>query len=117
MTLGASDESLPPLYAGWLVQLLGETIPREERATCSACAMCARSGQEGTSKDYFFNPATKCCIYDPNLPNFLVGRILSDKDPAAETGRASLEQRIADAIGVTPLGVMNEVAPEFCTGR
>ncbi len=40
------------------------------------------------------------------LPNFLVGRILLDADPAPQAGRATVAKRIADALGATPLGLM-----------
>jgi hypothetical protein len=52
----------------------------------------------------YFHPATKCCAYQPDLPNFLAGRILSDSDPSMAAGRASLEQRIARRVAVTPSG-------------
>jgi len=41
----------------------------------------------------------------PALPNFLVGRILGDDDPALAAGRASVERRIDARVGVTPLGL------------
>jgi hypothetical protein len=52
-----------------------------------------------------FSPDTKCCTYVPDLPNFLVGRILDDQDPAFADGRATIEQRIDARVGVTPLGL------------
>ncbi len=67
--------------------------------------MCAREGQESASASYFFDPVVRCCSYVPDLHNFLVGRILSDTAPAAQQGRATVEKRIAEAVGVTPLGL------------
>jgi hypothetical protein len=58
-----------------------------------------------TAGDLFFNPQTKCCTYVPLLPNFLVGRILADDDPAGAAGRASVERRIDTRLGVTPLAL------------
>jgi hypothetical protein len=101
----AESEPLPGLYAHWITELLGGAIPRESRATCDACAMCAREGQESASASYFFDPVVRCCSYMPDLHNFLVGRILSDTDPAAQQGRTTVQKRIADAVGVTPLGL------------
>jgi Fe-S-cluster containining protein len=57
------------------------------------------------AKRIYFDAIGKCCTYVPNLPNFLVGRILADGDPEAEAGRASVAERIADGVGVTPLGL------------
>jgi len=105
MILHTDGESLPPLYAKWVAELLGGAIPRESRATCDTCAMCAGIQPESASKRYFFDPAVKCCSYLPVLPNFLVGRILLDRDPATQVGRGTVEKRIADAVGVTPLGL------------
>jgi hypothetical protein len=108
MTSPKGGEPLPPLYANWMAELLGGVIPRESRASCDNCAMCAVSGagRESAPRGYFFDPVVKCCTYSPDLPNFLVGGILSDVDPAAQFGRGTVEKRIADAIGVTPLGLM-----------
>jgi hypothetical protein len=101
-----SSEPLPPLYENWIADLVGGAIPRESRATCDNCAMCTGSKeQEPGAQTYFFDPVIKCCTWVPNLPNFLVGRILSDVDPAAQFGRATVEKRIADGIGVSPLGL------------
>lgn len=98
--------ALPPLYAGWLTALLGGPIPAETEATCSDCAMCARDGRPvDASPGEFFHPRIKCCTYLPELPNFLVGRILGDDDPAAARGRATVEARLDAGIGVSPLGL------------
>src|SRR5581483_9117563 len=56
----------------------------------------------------FFDPGAKCCTYNPRLPNFLVGRILSDDDPAALRGRATVEERIRRRVAVTPLGLLHD---------
>lgn len=101
-----SSEPLPPLYEKWIDDLVGGAIPRESRATCDSCAMCTGGKeQEPGARTYFFDPVIKCCTWVPTLQNFLVGRILSDADPAAQFGRATVEKRIADGIGVSPLGL------------
>ena len=95
---------LPPLYASWMDELLAGPIPHETDATCDDCAMCA-DGDESRSAATFFNPETKCCTYIPELPNYLVGRILADSDPAFATGRQTVEDRVRAGVGVTPLGL------------
>jgi Fe-S-cluster containining protein len=60
--------------------------------------------------DLFFDPRSKCCTYEPSLPNFLVGRILRDRSPESAAGRASVEARIAAGIGVTPAGLAQSAA-------
>jgi hypothetical protein len=101
-----SSEPLPPLYERWIAELVGGAIPRESRATCDNCAMCTGAKeQESGARTYSFDSVIKCCTWVPNLQNFLVGRILSDADPAAQFGRATVEKRIAGGIGVSPLGL------------
>jgi hypothetical protein len=97
-----SPDDLPPLYARWMDELLRAPIPHESEATCADCVMLAREGETAIE---LFSPATKCCTYLPDLPNFLCGRILGDDDPALAIGRRSLEERISTGIAVTPLGV------------
>lgn len=100
-----SSEPLPPLYAMWLADLLDGPIPRESQAKCSNCVMCSSGATQPSGQTYLFNPESKCCTYIPALPNFLVGRILIDSDPAAQFGRGTVEKRIDERIGVTPLGL------------
>jgi len=100
------------LYQPWIEALLEGVIPVESQATCDRCAMLApASSPPGKARPtveedrVFFDPRTKCCTYVPNLPNFLVGRILLDLDPESAPGRASIEARISSGIGVTPAGL------------
>src|SRR4051794_40152273 len=85
--------------------LVGSELENESVATCASCVMLpAADAPKPSSSATFFNPATKCCTYLPELHNFLVGAVLSDPDnhPA---GTASLERRIDEGIEVTPLGL------------
>lgn len=100
-----ADAILPPLFARWMSLLLPGPIPAERNATCDRCAMVPPAGAAVEDSGLFFSPATKCCTYLPELSNFLVGRILSDRDPHSTEGRATVEARIAKGVGVTPLGL------------
>src|SRR4051795_2370550 len=95
---------LPPLFARWLDELGAGPLPDEREATCSDCAMCSDDPQ---ADGEFFDRATKCCTYIPELFNFLVGRVLADdsEDPVARRGRASVVERIRCSDGVSPLGL------------
>ena len=106
--VAAEGGLLPPLFAGWMSGLLPGPLPTEERATCDSCAMlrpAAAPAPVGRDPEIFFSPETKCCTYLPDLANFLVGRVLSDPDPAAAVGRATVEERIEARVGVNPLGL------------
>jgi len=96
--------ALPPLYARWMETALLGAIPRETKATCDKCAMCALSDEPGNGAS-FFNPEAKCCTYLPELYNFLAGAVLADEDPATEKGRVSVEERLEAKLEVTPLGL------------
>ncbi len=98
-------DTLPPLYARWMDDLLRSPIPHETRATCDDCAMCAPEGERDGNESMYFSPVTKCCTYQPELANFLVGRALDDRDFAFSAGRKTLEKRIDDGVGVIPLGL------------
>jgi len=100
-------ESLTPLYGRWMDELLVGPIPRETRATCDDCAMCAKPGDTTADDDRFFDPTIKCCSIVPELSNFLVGGILStsEQDEDSQHGRESILRRIAEAAEVTPLGL------------
>ena len=95
--------SLPPLYAAWMDELLAAPLPQETEATCDDCVMLPGPGEPVGGDS--FDPSTKCCTYLPELANFLVGRVLVDRDPAAKHGRETVEQRIDAKIAVTPLWI------------
>src|SRR6266498_5696232 len=96
---------LPALYAAWIDQLLAGPLPQESNATCDDCAMLPEDTRKPARSEAFFNPQTKCCTYVPELPNYLVGQILSDDDPAFASGRATVEERLHLGVNVTPLGL------------
>ena len=99
------QRALPPLYARWIEAILNEPLHAEPAATCLDCAMQAGKPQPPSAYDVHFNAHLKCCTHLPALPNFTVGLILQDPDPALRAGRAGLEQRLASANGLTPLGI------------
>ncbi|MBF5042149.1 hypothetical protein FGE12_07060 [Aggregicoccus sp. 17bor-14] len=99
-------DSLPELYRDLFPEFFHREVPVEEKATCSSCAMCESScgnavaPVDGVSR--FFRPDTKCCTYHPRLPNYLVGAILADTDPAMAEGRRRIGEKLASRVGVTP---------------
>jgi len=95
--------TLPPLYAPWLRAIAGGPIPKETVATCDRCVMLPPEGNPADAS--FFLPAVKCCTYQPMVPSFLAGRLLSDDDPSLARGRATFEKQIGKRVGVSPLGV------------
>ena len=99
-----SESVLPPLYARWIDELLQRQIPEESKATCSECAMC-RTQDSPPPQEVRFNDATKCCTYHPDIPNFLAGAILIDRDLSAAEGKRRLRERMKAAALVRPQGI------------
>jgi Fe-S-cluster containining protein len=62
------------------------------------------TGSAGSGRNYF-EPDIKCCDHMPELPNFLVGRVLLDASDGNASGRASVGARIDAGEAVTPLGL------------
>lgn len=99
-------DSLPVLYHDLFPPFFRGDVPPETKATCSSCAMCATSGAnlaepiDGRSR--LFRPDTKCCTYHPRLPNYLLGALLADEDPAIAEGKRRVQERIESRIGATP---------------
>ncbi len=73
--------------------------PEEPKATCSNCAMCPPP--DPVPGVTYFRTDLKCCTYQPQLPNYLVGAILADGDPAMDEGRRRIRAHIATRVGVT----------------
>lgn len=97
--------ALPYLYGKWIGQLLKDSIPEEQGATCNSCAMCFRESRGPRRHAFYFNPAVKCCTYIPELPNFLLGAILAKEGGDMTFGYSSIKQRLSTGAGVTPLSL------------
>jgi hypothetical protein len=100
LPVAAASPALPRLQGRWVAAILdGEQVPAEPNATCDDCAMLPEPGaaRSGT----WFNPATRCCTYLPELANFLVGGALAGGGDGAATTRA----RLAAGDGLSPLGL------------
>ena len=92
-------ETFPRVYAGLLPGFFDHPAPEEKKATCDACAMCPPAGEPTVEGVVYFRPDAKCCTFTPRLPNYLVGAILSDPNPAMAEGRRRVRARIAQRVG------------------
>jgi hypothetical protein len=88
---------LPPLYDGWMKELLSAPIETEKRATCDDCAMGPDKGETPT-----FDPRVKCCTFYPELPNYTIGAIIQDPESYAQV---ELAKRFKAVSGLTPMGM------------
>lgn len=100
---------LPPLYSRWMSDALRHPIPEERKATCSNCAMCSGdpASEEGV---VHFSPDTKCCTYNPDIPNFLAGAILKDSNPDSAEGKTRFLSRFGRTAILRPQGVCPSLA-------
>jgi hypothetical protein len=105
--MASITDILPALYTPLFPESLRLTVPEEKKATCGNCAMCDTTTQVRSvdGRPRAFRPDTKCCTYQPKLPNYLVGAILADTSPEMAEGRARILERVRAGIGATPLGL------------
>ncbi len=106
MPLRKIKDSVPPFYHPFLPEVFQVVIPPEPFSDCLNCPMIAQS-REDLSQDLSkpFAPDTKCCTFNPRIPNYMVGAILSDQDPAMEEGKNRIIERIRLREGIFPNGV------------
>ncbi len=95
---------LPGIYSHFLPEFFKKEIPVESFATCHDCAMvCKTPNKKLKLKPYL--PDIMCCSYYPGLPNYLVGGLLQDTDPALDEGRRRIREIIKKKSGVSPMGI------------
>jgi len=105
MTLQRIIDRLPRVYWNFLPRFFENTIPDETAATCEDCAMGKGKGP-GFPGGVYFSKDSKCCTHYPNLPNYLVGALLSNSSSALEEGRSRIRKTIKSHIGITPYGIL-----------
>jgi hypothetical protein len=99
-------ETLPSFYGKLLPEFFNKPLPEEELATCDQCAMCQPEGEPELTAQSYYSPDSKCCTFHPNLPNYSVGALLIDDDPAGEEGRRRLRAKIDGRSGIYPHGIV-----------
>jgi hypothetical protein len=95
---------LPSCYRHLLPALFDRPYPREPYAPCDRCTMLPPPGVDPGSRR-FFRPDTKCCTYQPFLPNYAVGGLLCAEETRGSLGRERIRERLAQRLGVVPTGI------------
>lgn len=108
-------DEFPTLYHSLLPTWFKRSYQPEALATCDQCAMCPAQQPKVAVKTY--QPHLKCCTFYPDLPNYLVGALLSDTDPAMDEGRRRVRLLIQQRSGVSPYGVNATPLREFLYAR
>ena len=94
------QDQIAPLYKGILSSKVLKMNLTETKATCHDCL---RAKKCSSLKEYF-RADLKCCTYQPFLPNYIVGAILSDPEIAAVTKHLITDRIQADQF-VLPIGL------------
>ena len=93
---------LPQCYSLFLPPFFTNPISIESAATCRNCAMQEQPDSH-THASINFSSKTKCCTYHPEIPNYLVGALMSSVDPEHATGRQRMLNRIAGTTSISHL--------------
>jgi len=97
---------LPGIFHRLLPDIFLKEVPAEIFTNCTDCHMICSSREElGSDHTKPFAPDTKCCTFMPQLPNFLIGAVLSDTDSSAAAGKNGLLERIGSRKGIFPHGI------------
>lgn len=106
----ASRNSFKNSIPGYLHKALPDEILsanlQEEKANCDNCAMTKKN--RGEQAKITYRPDLKCCTFQPMLPNFSVGALLSDTKSVQFV--EYLENRIQKKDLILPLGVLPSVS-------
>ncbi|MBW1881093.1 MAG: hypothetical protein JRJ84_22295 [Deltaproteobacteria bacterium] len=92
---------LPEVVFAVLPELRGCRYDEELRADCSHCVLLPEHSGADPTKNWAFNPATRCCTYKPRLSNYLIGRALWRGGRGAQL----LMTRLSNPPGVTRYGI------------
>lgn len=99
-------DMLPDLYSSFLHEPFDLHTPPTTLSTCHHCAMVCPSNQDQlqteTVAQGYFSPDVKCCSFFPRIPNYLLGALFANQDPAFDEGRERVKKIINSHIGVTP---------------
>lgn len=93
---------LPSVYASLLPPHFDQPVVQETRATCGSCQMLNQGTLPDGVSGVFFRPETKCCTYQPSVPNYLIGALLSDTRADVAEGQERVRAHIKTRMGVTP---------------
>ncbi|MFN7730013.1 MAG: hypothetical protein ACK5P7_12715 [Bdellovibrio sp.] len=99
---------IPELYhAAFPQQLLDQGDRLEEKkATCENCAMAPENRPPKAKVTY--QKQLKCCTFEPYLPNFVVGALLTHED-RFQHGIKQIRRKIAKREYALPLGLLPSV--------
>lgn len=103
-----SERVVPQWAWPWFEAAALREAPREGRANCAACVMCSSDDWTARHPRLQYNPATRCCTYQPAMVNFLVGAVLAGEGGVSDRAVQALQASLFDAEAM-PYGVVPRV--------
>jgi hypothetical protein len=103
-------DSLPDIYKSFLPSIFFADTPKETIATCHDCIMCKDWEGKKARGEAYYTPQGKCCTYYPQIPNYLIGSLLSDTSEAMQEGVSRVQEIIRSKVGITPTFLCPPVA-------
>lgn len=95
----------PPLYQKLFPDDLLNFEIFETKATCDHCAKAAPQYKKADA----YQNNLKCCTFQPYIPNFALGAILSDPSQRYEKAKASIRQKLKRREFLLPIGMVASV--------
>lgn len=92
----------PPLYQNLFPRELLNFEVSETRATCDSCA---KAPPKYKKPDYY-ESHLKCCTFQPYIPNYALGAILSEPSARYDKAKESLRKKIARREYCLPVGMV-----------
>lgn len=96
---------LPPEYLSLFETKFTQFQIEETKATCDACA----KSKPKYKKDDDYLPNLKCCTFQPFLPNYAVGAILSQTSENYLEAQKVIRKKIKNREYALPIGILPSV--------
>lgn len=92
----------PDIYTSLLPRKILELDLQENKATCGECIHAPPRYKKA---DYYENHL-KCCTFQPYLPNYAVGAVLSDGSGRFHKAQSTIRKMIQERRYVLPIGIV-----------
>lgn len=99
------DQVGSPNLSNYLLQVFGSLDVTEKKATCDDC-YCSKASRGDLP---YYDKNLKCCTFQPFLPNYVVGNLLSDPS-VTESIKNNLRKKIQLREYALPMGIFVPVA-------
>ena len=92
----------PDFYAQFFKKELLESEVNETKATCH---QCVKAWPQYKKSDYYLDNL-KCCTFQPYIPNYAIGAILSDPSDRYKAAQEEIRKKIKNREYMLPVGLV-----------